>query len=168
MYYRFVGERRKAIDLDDIMAGACFLVGGAPSLKDVDLSKLSNAGIVSMAMNNAAVLFKPTMWVGADTPLNFSKSIVLDPSFMKFCYLSRADVKIDGKKFKNLPNTFFISSNNDIKPRTFCHKGRDHIWWKNVFMVPSKFCIGWALEGFIWSVALLILVRITNTPLNLI
>ena len=127
MFYRFVGNRRKAIDLYDLYhGGTCFLVGGSPDIEWLS-SSITDTGIVTMAMNNVAALFKPTLWIGADVPDNYSTSILVDPSYMKFTYISRCNHRIMDKYWKDIPNTMFFGS-RDMTHREFFHRGRDFIW----------------------------------------
>ena len=138
MFYRFVGSRRKSIDLDDMFSGACFLVGGSPQLEDIDIDLFKYKGIVSMAMNNTATLFTPTMWIGADTEDKYSNSILLDPAITKFNYITRVTNKIGGETlWRDVPNSIFLSS-KDINPRAFFNKSRDFVWWHNVFMLALQ------------------------------
>lgn len=137
MYYRFVNGRRVAVDLDDIQSGAAFLVGGSPSLESVDLGLLQRPGIVSAAMNNVAAFFRPTYWIGADSAGKYSKSILMDPSFMKFCYLSKENDVIGDKMWQDMPNTIFLST-SECKPSRFFYKSRDFIWWRNVFLLALQ------------------------------
>jgi hypothetical protein len=136
MFYRYVGQRRKAIDLDGIFDGSCFLIGGAPSLSAVK-DKFIGKPIVKMAMNNAATVVRPDLWVGADIPSNYSSSVILDPAPMKFTYISRRDDVINDIPWKNIPNTYFVSS-SQIKECSFFLNGRDFVWLKNVFTLALQ------------------------------
>jgi hypothetical protein len=136
MFFRFIGERRKAIDLDDTFSGPCFLLGGAPSLKEVkDL--LVNQPVVLAAMNNTATVVRPDIWVGLDVPANYSSSVLLDPSPMKFTYITRKDDLVEGKAWKNIPNTYFMSSTKQPNAAFFL-KARDFCWGKNVFTIALQ------------------------------
>jgi len=137
MFYRYVGDRRLAVDLEGVYSGSCFLVGGAPQIEcENQWQLLEKAGVVSMAMNNVALKFKPTFWIGADKPSNYSKSILYDPSFLHFAYLSRCSELIDDKKWWNFPATFFMAGREkEIKNDTFFKPVKYFVWWKNVFMV---------------------------------
>ena len=61
-----------------------FLLCGGPSLAGFDLKQLDQPGIVTMAINNAAALHRPTMWIGSDEAHHFLMSIFTDPRIMKF------------------------------------------------------------------------------------
>jgi len=136
MFFRYAGQRRKAIDLDDIFSGSCFLMGGAPSLSE-SRTKFSGRQVVKMAMNNSAVIIRPDLWVGADVPSNYSPSVILDSAPMKFTYISRRDDLIDGKPWKDIPNTYFVGS-GQVKECSFFLRGRDFVWYKNVFTLALQ------------------------------
>lgn len=136
MFYRFRGQRRKAVDLDGIFSGPCFLMGGAPYLSEIE-GKLSRAPVVKVAMNNTGTIVHPTIWIGADRADHFSPSILLDPTPMKFAVISRRDCDVHGKPWKDLPNTFFVST-KQMKPKEFFLPNRDFSWDKNVFMLSLQ------------------------------
>ncbi len=81
------------IFLGDTYRGAsAFLLGGGPSLVSHDLTKLNRSGIVTCAMNNAATLFRPQLWVCVDDPGNFADVIWRDPGILKFtplCHMEK-------------------------------------------------------------------------------
>ena len=136
MFFRFIGPRRKAIDLDNIYSGSCFLAGGG--LTDEEARKLENPNIVTMAMNNTAAMFTPTLWAGADKPEHYSTSILKNPSIMKFTYITRSRRIVEDTPWKNLPNTMFITGIGTYKPNAFFARGRDFLWWRNVFMMSLQ------------------------------
>ena len=136
MFYRFVGLRRKAIDLDSLYSGACFLMGGSPCLNEVK-DELDKAPVVKVAMNNTGTIVRPTIWIGADKAENYSPSILADPTIMKFAVISRRDCEVDGKPWRSLPNTFFVST-KQMKPKEFFVPSRDFAWDKNVFTMALQ------------------------------
>ena len=139
MFYRFVNKVRKAVDLENFHSGSCFLVGGNPQIECPDQWELlQKSGIMTMAMNNVAVKFKPTFWIGADKPINYSKSILYDSSFLHFAYLSRCTEKIEDKVWWDLDNTLFIGSSADIKAKNFFKPLNHFVWWQNVFMIAIQ------------------------------
>lgn len=74
--------------LGDTFRGAtAFLLCGGPSLKSHDLSKLQQRGVLTCAVNNAATVFRPSLWVSVDDPGSFSDSIWRDPGILKFAPL---------------------------------------------------------------------------------
>lgn len=66
--------------------GAGFIIGGGPSFTDEQAKLLSQRGIWSMAINNAAChpLHRPNAMVCADPPNKFHDGIWRDPGIMKF------------------------------------------------------------------------------------
>jgi len=136
MYFRFVGEYRKAIDLDNIFSGSCFLLGGAPSLNEAK-GLLENKPIVLAAMNNTATIVRPHIWIGADIADNYSASVLSDPAPMKFTYITRKDCVVNGMAWKDIPNTYFLSSLNQMA-KSFFVRARDFCWAKNVFILALQ------------------------------
>ena len=136
MYFRYKGNRRTAVDLDDLYSGPCFLLGGSPQLNDVK-DQFVNKPIVKMVMNNTATIVRPDIWVAADIAENYSTSVIIDPAPMKFTYITRRDCAVGDKTWKDMPNTYFMSSKK-IKPPEFFLRGRDHTWDKNVFTLSVQ------------------------------
>jgi hypothetical protein len=62
----------------------CFIVAGGPSSKSLDLTRLSQDGIFSIAINNAAIMFSPTCFIHGDPPEKFHDRIWKNPNVMKF------------------------------------------------------------------------------------
>lgn len=80
-------DRKAATSLRDQFAGQrCFLLGGGPSLKSVDLAALQRPGITIAAMNNVATMIRPDIWFCVDQPRNFHETIWRDPGVMKFTF----------------------------------------------------------------------------------
>jgi hypothetical protein len=81
-----------AIRLCDMYRGhAAFLLCGGPSLCTHDLTVLNQRGIVTMAVNNAAAVFRPHLWITVDDPKNFLDAIWLDPGIIKFVPFAHMD-----------------------------------------------------------------------------
>ena len=136
MFYRYIGTRRKPADIDNLFRGACVLVGGGPQYTEC-LDALKNPNILTMAMNNTAVSFRPDLWIGCDQAANYSNSILLNPTIMKFAQLNRMGCELTdrpGVKWRTLPNTFFFPIKSDFPFRSFFHRGKYFGWWKNVFL----------------------------------
>lgn len=80
-------DGRPAIGLRDQFHGqSVFLIGGGPSFKSVDQSKLTQRGITLAAMNNVATMIRPHIWFSVDLPRNFAETIWRDPAIMKFTF----------------------------------------------------------------------------------
>ncbi len=81
------------IYLGDMYRGhTAFLVCGGPSLTSHDLSQLQRRGIVSLALNNAAIVHRPQLWCSVDDPGNFCDAIWYDPGILKFvplCHMEK-------------------------------------------------------------------------------
>lgn len=114
IFYRGEGH---VVDLVDLYHGQdVFLVGGGPSLKDVDMRTLRDTpGVLTMGMNNVSHNYRTDMWTGQDPQYKFMESIWMDPSVMKFTLLDYRKRAIwDRKKGGHsdtrtwqCPNTFF-------------------------------------------------------------
>jgi hypothetical protein len=71
--------------LGDMYRGyAAFLICAGPSLQKHDLSLLSQRGILTLAVNNAAAVYRTNLWVSVDDPGNFCDTIWRDPGIVKF------------------------------------------------------------------------------------
>lgn len=72
------------IMLGDMYRGrSAFLICGGPSFKLIDQEKLRSRGIITIAVNNVATVFRPNLWTCVDTPANFVEQIWLDPAIIK-------------------------------------------------------------------------------------
>jgi len=138
--YKFLKDgRKKFVDLDDICEGqTCFLIGGAPSLKDENLDLLRAPGIATMAINNAATLVKPTFWIGSDQPRCYARQILYDPSFMKFINWGKRDSLVDDVWWAKYPNTYAYSSVDDFTIHNFLHRSNHLVWWKNTWFAALQ------------------------------
>lgn len=107
-------------DLSNLYAGsdcAAFIVGGAPSLDGQNPSILERRGIVSFAVNNAGLVFRPTYVVCSDMPECLSKNILFDPSIVKFAsdaFHGVAVRKGDPRIFAQCPATMFYSPDDQL------------------------------------------------------
>lgn len=79
-----------------LKGGSAFLVGGGPSSNALDLTRLKQRGLFSMAINNMAGKFWSNAFVCADPPSKFHTGIWLDPTMMKFV----PKPKLDGGRAK--------------------------------------------------------------------
>lgn len=88
--------------LGDMYRGrSAFLLCGGPSLATHDLSKLSRRGVLTCALNNAAVMHRPHLWVSVDDPGNFCDAIWRDPGVMKFVPLCHMEKKFTVRNERN-------------------------------------------------------------------
>lgn len=81
----FVSRGQSLQGLNGLYAGrTAFLIGGGPSLASVDPAAFKSPGIMSMAINNAATVLRPSMWIACDEADRFAMSIWRDSSILKF------------------------------------------------------------------------------------
>lgn len=128
---QFFTANDKPVLLNDLYLGAtCFLLCGGPSLAKHDLSLLSQRGILTMAVNNAATVFKPNLWTHVDKPGNFVPQIWQDATITKFTPLSMRDqffrVRDENNKLvasslrtQDCPNVLFYRRNETFNHQTY-------------------------------------------------
>lgn len=122
---------------DMYRGGSAFLILGGPSFGQVDKTKLSQAGILTMGVNNSPKTFRPNMWISVDDPSHFIKSIWLDPKITKFVPYSHSEkVIFDNEAWKELdmkagdcPNVWYFKRNEHFKANQFLFE--DTINWGN-------------------------------------
>jgi len=116
------------VNLSNLYKGSsAFLICGGPSFNKIDKSKLSNAGFVTMSVNNSVKNYRPNLWTCVDNPGNFIKSIWLDPKITKFAPINNINKTIfDNEKWQDTnvtltdcPNTMFYERNGKFDPNTF-------------------------------------------------
>ena len=127
---------RRATDLQDIYAGqTSILCGGSPSLKEQPIHLFSERGVLSMAINNAAIHFKPTMWVSGDNPHCYEPQILLDASIMKFAPLAHSQVDVLGRKYCQMPNIYFYIQEPNITWEEYLSPRQTVPWYNNTLFV---------------------------------
>lgn len=132
---------------DIFQAGAAFLICSGPSLDKCDLSVLNEPGMLTMAVNNAAVAdpvrrarHRVNLWTCVDSPGSFCEQIWLDPGIWKFVPEQLRDARIafgteDGrietidKLVKQCPSILYYRREADFWPETFLYSSR--ICWGN-------------------------------------
>ncbi len=108
-------------------APAGFLVCGGPSLNDLDLSRLSERGVVSMAVNNVAGYAPVRAMTFNDPPEKFHQGIYLDAALLKMVPQKKLGKRIRAKKpdgtfaftsfrVRDCPNVFGYSYENEWVP----------------------------------------------------
>lgn len=139
MFYRFVKSGvRLPIDLDDLYQDeACFIAGGAPILSEF-AERLGDLRPHILAINNAATKVPATLWVGGDKPDCIDRSILLDPTIMKFAVISRREYDVEGRRYRDLPGMFFFGTKEGFNQRNFLERHRDLCWWKNTFFLALQ------------------------------
>lgn len=127
---------KRLIDFNELYKGqAAFLVGGAPSLKEQPIELLESRGVLSMAINNAALHFQPSMWVSGDNPNCYASRILKDPKIMKFAPGGGAELELFGQPFYKLSNLYFYANKPNI-PFEEAFEFRPEVpWYQNSLFV---------------------------------
>jgi hypothetical protein len=122
------------VDLDGFYQDqSLFIVGGGPSLADVDLDPLRRPGVITLGLNNTPLVFKPNLWLGADEPSCFSPHLYALPEVTKLMPLGREEKLVGGKLLREHPSCLFFGVNPGFKPSSFLTPNRDLVWWQSVF-----------------------------------
>jgi len=109
---------------------AGFLVGGGPSLKELDLSPLKERGIVSLGINNAAAFAPVRAFTCGDPPEKFHHGIFFDGAMLKFVPIHKLKKRVraktsDGKfaftsfRVRDCPSVFGYQRDSEWKPEEF-------------------------------------------------
>lgn len=124
-------------DLAGLWSSPGFLVCGGPSINKIPYQKLSERGIVSMAINNSGGHVPVTAWVFSDPQEKFHHGLFLDPKMMTFAPISKLNknyrIKENGqfrwseKKVRDCPNTFGFSRRTELYPENFLKT--DYAMW---------------------------------------
>jgi len=84
-----------SMSLCDFYRGkSAFLMLSGPSLNQIDLAQLNRRGIVTMAVNNAWSLHRPTLWTCVDDPGRFIDTGWKDPGILKIVPVSHFDKRL--------------------------------------------------------------------------
>ncbi|MFC1453686.1 hypothetical protein ACFLQL_00715 [Verrucomicrobiota bacterium] len=126
-------------DMRDVYKNqTALLIGGAPSIKEQPLEMLSSRGVLTMAMNNAAIHFQPTLWVSADSPDCYEPQILVDPRIIKFApttFANNAIEKIGNKKYYMMPNINFYMQESNVPWGQFLYEQSGVPWYHNTLFV---------------------------------
>jgi hypothetical protein len=117
---------------------AGFLVCGGPSLEKLDLEKLRDRGVISLAINNVAGFAPVRAFLCADPPEKFHGGIFLDPAILKFVPTTKLGKRIrmrspDGKlafttmRVQDCPSVFAFKRDSHWEPSAFLK--RDAATW---------------------------------------
>jgi hypothetical protein len=114
-----------------------FVVMNGPSLKDLDLDKLNQAGVVTYGVNNGPKTFRPDLWTCVDPPDRFLKSIWLDPKIQKIVPMDFFEKNLfDSEQWKSIkkrvgecPNVMGFRRNEKFMAQRFLWE--DTINWGN-------------------------------------
>lgn len=99
------GTRTPAAHLVGQYAGpwrtACWLIGGGPSLAEVDVAGIAASPAAKFAVNLAGHgLLQPDLWTSYDPTARFHRSTYLDVSIVKFVHARRGMDLVPGTTFK--------------------------------------------------------------------
>jgi hypothetical protein len=151
---QFYNAKNQIVPIEGLYKNSsCFLVLSGPSLKTLDLSKLTQPGIVTFGVNNSPRIFRPNFWTLVDTPGNFMISIWKDPRIMKFAPYPKLESRLfdnttwkdSDKVVKECPNVMYYYRNEKFNHETFltedtinwgCHK--DYGGGRSVFLASLR------------------------------
>ena len=127
---------KRVADLQHTFAGkTAMLVGGSPSLREQPLHLLEQRGVVTMAINNAALHFRPTMWVSGDRPECYEPQILHDGTIMKFAPNMYANHKIHGRHYDEFPNIYFYIQEDSVPWDEYLSHRQGVPWYSNTLFV---------------------------------
>jgi len=122
----------KLVHLDGIFdGGTIILMGGAPTIKHQPLDLLAQRGVVTAAINNAGIHFRPTLWFIGDNPEGFEPQLLMDAGIMKFIPHCFAGNTAQGRKLTDIPNAYFYVQTKDAELGEFLSKPREVPWFFN-------------------------------------
>ncbi len=102
-----------------------FLVCGGPSLRDLDLERLQDRGVMSVGVNNAAAYARTSAMVFGDSQWKFHSSLFFDPKCMLFCPNGKLTRRV---RMQDSKTGHFYFSSHQIKdcPSVYgiCRSGR--------------------------------------------
>jgi hypothetical protein len=111
--------------------GSAFLICGGPSLERTPIHLLRNPGLLTAAVNNAAVIHRPHIWFSVDVPGHFSEAILRDSGIAKFLMwkhnserLTRWDPQSQSHlqietRARDLPNVWFYEHARGFEANQF-------------------------------------------------
>ena len=118
--------------LDDMYkAGTVMLFGGAPTIKDLPLDRLREKGVISAAINNAAVHFRPQLWFSGDNPQCYAQEILRDAAIMKFAPQWHMETQVSGRPYKTYPNMVFYIPDRSIPISDMLTPNKNTPWLGN-------------------------------------
>jgi len=132
------GARKMAHLGQPFLGQTVILAGGAPTLTQQPLELLGQRGVLTAAINNAALHFQPSMWFCADNPNSFSPQILADPRIMKFCPMCHIATKLDNRKnmkFNQIPNVYFYIQKQDLSLYEALSPRMETPWYFNTLFI---------------------------------
>ena len=130
---------QRTTDLRDIYHGStAILVGGAPSLREQPHQLLEQRGVLTMAINNAGLIIRPTLFIAGDHPDCYDPVLLTDPTIMKFGPLTWADtnttIHIKGRKFYSFPNMYFYMPTDKVPWDEYLADRTEVPWYNNTLL----------------------------------
>ena len=109
-FYRVHSRARSTkVSIEGLYDGCSgFLIGGSPSLLDIDGRMLKMPGVISVAINNAALIYRPDIMISLDSVETISWNLLSDARIMKMMNYNRSFEEVDGKRLCQYPNTLFF------------------------------------------------------------
>lgn len=132
----FMRANGSQLDMVDMYRGqTAFIVASGPSFANVDKEMLQRPGIVTMAVNNAGHLFRPTLWTAQDPPHKFMASIWRDPKITKFTlfdhrrkyYWDNQTDQMGTVQIGDCPNVIFHHRDSKFNASDWLQ--RDKVYW---------------------------------------
>ena len=122
-------------DFNDVFCGkTAILVGASPSLNEENIELLNKRGVLSVAMNNAAMHFQPTLWCSGDAPHCYDPQILMDPRIIKFAPFVHFNTKLDdGSFYFKCPNIHFFYQKLNVFWADFFDVRKEVPWYHNTF-----------------------------------
>jgi len=90
----FTRERAPINIIGHYKGASAFMLCNGPSMRDLDLNLLKQAGVMTYGMNNGPRTFRPDFWTCVDDPSRFMKSIWMDPKITKIVPFATYEKKI--------------------------------------------------------------------------
>lgn len=152
----FTDVKKNVIPIENHFKGyPCFITVGGPSLKNFELDKLNQPGIMTFGVNNSPSIYRPKLWTFVDDPDKFLLSIWQDPTIMKFSpHAKNNKYLFNSAKWREAnitvgecPNVVYYHRNEHFQPDKFLsektvnwgnHKSRGGT--RSVFLAAIKIC----------------------------
>lgn len=136
-FYRVHSRARSTkVAIEGLYEGCSgFLIGGSSSLLDLDGRMLRMPGVLSVAINNAAMIYDPDIMVALDSVDSLSWPTLTNPRILKLLNYNRSFEEVDGKRLCHYPNTLFFDllGEQDITMAEFCQQQGPLPFWRNTF-----------------------------------
>ena len=88
-----------------------------------------------MAINNAALHFRPTLWVSGDRPECYDPSILCDGTIMKFAPSIYSELEVNGVAYRKMPNIYFYIQEDGIPWDEYLSPRQGVPWYSNTLFV---------------------------------